>query len=116
MDQFNFLATFDTGNLNPLSHQIGLSLQDVTINAPLWEPEEEIVEEPAEEPIEEPAEEDETEDTASLEVIDENEDSMSELDRQVSDPIKSCNTALSINSSQWWILAFINILVLFRRR
>ena len=120
LDQLNFLASFDTGNINPFAHQIGLSLQGVVINAPLWEPEEE--EEPVFEPADEPASEPDPveepeEDTAVVEeTLDENEDGMPELDNQVSDPIKSCNSGVDITNSQWWSLALVSFLIWLRRR
>tara|TARA_R110001592_G_scaffold361584_5_gene672657 strand:+ start:903 stop:2084 length:1182 start_codon:yes stop_codon:yes gene_type:complete len=55
MDEFNFLSTFDIGNINPFAYQLGFSVQNLTITAPFWEePEEEIVEEPSTEPTSEP--------------------------------------------------------------
>lgn len=123
MDQFNFLATFDTGNINPLSHQIGLSLNDVEINAPFWEPEEEP--EPSSEPTDDPAEEvDETvlpedtgiEDTSTIDE-NENEGGMPALDGQASEPVKSCSTASVNNPIYTWIeIIFVFMLTIFRRK
>ena len=116
MDEFNFLASFDTGNINPFSHQIGLSVQDITISVPYWEPEptEEEFEEPVEEP--EPSEEPEDvieEDTAAVEEeLPKTEDEPLEL--QTSEPVKSgCSTVPERRVP--WSLMLIAIF-LFRRR
>lgn len=116
MDEFNFLASFDTGNINPFSHQIGLSVQDITISVPYWEPEpaEEEFEEPVEEP--EPSEEQEDvieEDTAvAEEELPKTEDEPLEL--QTSEPVKSgCSTVPERKAP--WPLMLIAIF-LFRRR
>mgnify|MGYP003624987991 FL=1 len=39
LDELNFSAHFDTGNLNPFASELGLSVQDIEISAPYWEPE-----------------------------------------------------------------------------
>jgi len=112
MDQFNFLASFDTGNLNPVSHQIGLSLQGITINAPFWEPEEsdEPVIEPAEEPVEEPEEIEPEEDTATAEL---SEPSNSTDGQTISEPVKSgCSTHTGPRSG--WLLPLASLFFIRR--
>jgi len=98
MDELNFLATFDTGNINPFAHQLGLSVQNVEISLPYWEEpeeEEEPIEpssEPSEEEIEEPEEETEIIEP-SEEQVDENEDDEI-LSLDPGEPVKSgCSTA-----------------------
>ena len=118
MDELNFLATFDTGNINPFAHQLGLSVQDVEISLPYWEDpeeEEEPIEpssEPSEEEIEEPEEETEIIEP-SEEQLDENEDDeMLSLDP--GEPVKSgCSTA----GDKFSPLAFLFtwMVVIFRR-
>ena len=39
LDELNLSANFDTGNLNPFRHELGLSVQNIEISAPFWEPE-----------------------------------------------------------------------------
>jgi|TARA_R110001599_G_scaffold253577_1_gene453829 hypothetical protein len=38
MDSFNFIGNFDTGWYDPFRHELGISLQGVTIGQPYWEP------------------------------------------------------------------------------
>lgn len=123
LDQLNFLATFDTGNINPFSHQLGLSLQGIVINPPLWVPvEEEIVdpvEEPSEEPIEEQEEEVIDEDTA-VEVdtgeIDKNKDSNKDMSIVEAEPVKGCNAPINASGKNYFFLTLFAILGLMRRK
>jgi hypothetical protein len=79
MDELNFAATFDTGNINPFAHELGLSVQNVEISLPYWEEpvaDEEEEEEEIIEPAVEPSEENITlEDTA---LFDPTEDAIDE--------------------------------------
>lgn len=103
MDELNFVATFDTGNINPFAHELGLSVQNVEISLPYWE--EPIAEAPEEEeeviepqPSSEPSEENiALEDTALSDPAEEtisedsDNDTMPELDQGT--PISSgCST------------------------
>tara|TARA_Y100000593_G_scaffold56496_1_gene105397 strand:- start:848 stop:2020 length:1173 start_codon:yes stop_codon:yes gene_type:complete len=118
MDELNFLATFDTGNINPFAHELGLSVQNVEISLPYWEEpedEEEIPEEPSSEPseeeIEEPEEEIEVEEPVEEYVEEPSNDEMPSLDP--GEPVKSgCSTS----DSEFSPLAFIMtcLIVLFR--
>jgi len=38
-DELNFSSHFDIGDLNPFASELGLSVQDIEISAPYWEPE-----------------------------------------------------------------------------
>ena len=38
IDQFNFISNFDTGWYDPFRHELGISLQNVTISQPHYEP------------------------------------------------------------------------------
>ena len=119
MDELNFLATFDTGNINPFAHQLGLSVQNVEISLPYWEEpedEEEIPSEPSSEPSDEEIQDPEDEDTALVEPADEyveepSNDEMPSLDEGT--PVKSgCNTV----SSGFSPVAFLaTLLVVFFR-
>ena len=97
MDELNFLATIDTGNINPFAHQLGLSVQDVEISLPYWEePEEEEQpiepsSEPSEEEIEEPEEETEIIEPSEEQLDENDDDEMLSLDP--GEPVKSgCST------------------------
>ena len=41
VDEINFASNFDIGNLNPFAKELGLSIQNMEISAPFWEPPEE---------------------------------------------------------------------------
>ena len=118
MDELNFLATFDTGNINPFAHQLGLSVQNIEISLPYWEEsedEDETVEpsaEPSEEEIEEPEE-----DTAVIEPSEEqleepSNDEMPALDEGI--PVKS---GCSVNNSRFSLISIFTtwLIVLFRQ-
>ena len=94
LDSLNFAANFDTGWYDPFRHELGISLQNMTIGQPYYEPtsseedEQDIEEEDTGTP-EEPEEnhEEEAEDTG---------DEMPEisLDDEKSEPVKSgCSTS-----------------------
>ena len=115
MDEFNFLASFDTGNINPFAHQIGLSLQDITISVPFWEPfEEETEEEIEEEPAEETEEEASQEDTSSEEEVTEAPDAA--VEPTVSEPVKSGCATLSHKRVDFapFVILLAWMLILFR--
>ena len=114
MDELNFLATFDTGNINPFAHQLGLSVQNIEISLPVWEgPEEEPVE-----PTSEPAEEEEIEEPIDTGVVDNEEAPTEEPEIDDSDsieagaPIKSGCSTVSVTTSTLSFLLVWLILVL----
>jgi len=116
MDEFNFLSTFDTGNINPFAHQLGFSVQNLTISAPFWEEpeeeeEEEEVVEPAIEPSSEPAEEI-NEPAEELEEENSEEDESLRLDSQ---PVKSGCNAAPVFYDPFSIVTLL-FLCLFRRQ
>jgi len=119
MDELNFIATFDTGNVNPFAHHLGLSVQNVEISLPYWEEpeEEETPSEPSSEPSDEEIQEpEEDEDTVSVEPADEyveepSNDEMPSLDEGT--PVKSgCNSAAAGFSP---LAFFATLLVIFFR-
>ena len=118
MDELNFLATFDTGNINPFAHELGLSVQDVEISLPYWEEpeeEEEPVEpssEPSQEEVEEPIVEDTAVEESTEETIDDNEGG--ELSLDTSEPVKSGCTTVQDSASGFLILS--SLFAFFRRR
>ena len=106
MDELNFLATFDTGNVNPFAHQLGLSVQNVEISLPYWEEPEEEPAEPSSEPSEEQVEDPEDEDIVIVEPSEETTEDPTENETPLvdsSEPVKSgCATA----STEFSPLAF----------
>jgi len=117
MDELNFVATFDTGNINPFAHQLGLSVQDVEISLPYWEePEEEVPTEPSSEPSQEEIEDPSDEDTSIVEpsedyVEEPSNDEMITLDP--SEPVKSgCS---NVNSRFSPFSFFLTLLFVFFR-
>jgi hypothetical protein len=44
LDELNFASNFDIGDGNPFHHELGLSVQNLEISAPFWEPEEDYEE------------------------------------------------------------------------
>ena len=95
LDNLNFIGNFDTGWYDPFRHELGISLQGMTIGQPYWEPtEEEEEEEVVEQPEEEEEEVEEPEDTH--EDVEDTGVQMPELDfdNDASDPVKSgCSTS-----------------------
>jgi len=123
MDELNFLATFDTGNINPFAHQLGLSVQNVEISLPYWEEPEEEEEpvEPSSEPSQEEAEEPEYEDTAIIEPSEEQveeplNDDMPSLEESA--PVKSgCQTVQGAKANSWsYLLGIFLGLFIYSRR
>lgn len=117
MDELNFIATFDTGNINPFAHELGLSIQNLEIALPYWEPSEEE-EETSLEPASEPSEEDtepEVDDTAGEEQDFANEASEDQdVELEITEPVKSGCTTSRSNSTA--ILLLSSLFALFMRR
>jgi len=94
LDELNFSTNFDFGYLDTYPHELGVSIKDVEISLPYWEPDPTMGEpssepstEPAVEPTTEPAEDTGIEDTS---VLDENEDTM---EPAKIDPPARCSTS-----------------------
>jgi hypothetical protein len=117
LDEINFLSHFDIGNINPFAKELGLSLQNIQIGAPFWEPEEEEEEpievEPASEPAQEEQEEQDTGDTQP-EVPEDTE--LPSLSSEGT-PVKSaCNTTNKpIGTFSAFLLLITSVLVRRRR-
>ena len=115
MNELNFLATFDTGSINPFPHQLGLSVQDIEISLPVWEGPEE--EEPVE-PTSEPAEEEEIEEPIDTGIVD--NDTASEQAPEIENdersdvgaPVKSGCSTVSVTASTVYFLLIWLVLVL----
>ena len=134
LDELNFAANFDTGNLNPFRHELGLSVQNIEISAPFWEPEsaEETPwnyedengeqEDPGNtgensenENVELPEDNGNTDDSNSIENVDDGEGDMPSLDSEA--PIKSggCNST-SATDMMAPTAMMLSLLALFGRR
>ncbi len=115
MDEFNFLASFDTGNINPFAHQLGLSLKDITISVPYWEPtSEEEEEQEVIEPSEEPIVDDDTASDLETETEIESEQENPNVSENTSAPVKSgCSTTSGLFSN--YLIIFPFFACLFRR-
>lgn len=122
LDELNFVSYFDTGWWNPISHELGLSIQDVEIMQPVYEPTNS--DEPASEPTSEPS----ADDTDQQEIYEdtgvnvepqaeESNDEMPELSPDVAEPIKSCQT-ISKKPDLWAIMlgVFVGLIIVFRRK
>lgn len=113
LDELNLYGNFDTGWWNPFRTEVGISLQDIIISQPYYEPmSEETEPEPSEEIVEE-LETDTAEDTAVEDEaeLDENVDERSELP---SEPVKSC--AYISPASVWlWGVPVLSIIIIRRK-
>jgi len=114
LDSLTFSGHFDTGWWNPVSHELGLTLTNVQIMPPVYEPVEESIDDPATE-IDTDELEEEIEDTGELE--DEDHDTSNtpiEFDDRQSESVKGCNNVIMSSSL---LVAFLSLfLVLFRSR
>ena len=123
LDELNFVSYFDTGWWNPVSHELGLSLRDIEISQPIYEP---YGSEPSNEPSEDIYQNDtgelaELEDTG-IDIFEEEEESSSnesipELELAPSEPIKSCQTT-NIKPGRWAIILgiILGLVLAFRRK
>jgi hypothetical protein len=119
LDELNFSSNFDTGDINPFASEIGLSVQNIEISAPFWEPEEDYEEgwnyddeEENNEPIEIPIEDEDTGiEEQPIEELGETEEGMPSIKDRPAVINSGCNT------SNGWIWAWIFGLVgLIQRR
>jgi len=119
LDELNFSSNFDTGDINPFASEIGLSVQNIEISAPFWEPEEDYEEgwnyddeEENTEPVEIPVEDEDTGIAEEpLEETEEAEEEMPSIKERPAVVNSGCNT------SSGWIWAWIFGLVgLIQRR
>ena len=114
LDNLNFIANFDTGWYDVFRHELGISLQGMTIGQPYYEPTSN----------EEEEEEEEIEDTATTEEEEEvdtgeQEDSDTDMpeissESSSSEPVKSgCSTSSSKSSTLGFLIA---VMALIRRK
>jgi len=101
LDELNIMGNFDMGWWNPLHKELGVSLQNITISQPYYEPMSDDQEE--EEPSDEPIDTDEPEDTAEEDPeTEEDHDEAQDLALDEPVPIKSC--ASSTTLPEWFML------------
>ena len=124
LDELNFVSYFDTGWWNPVSHELGISLKNIEIMQPVYEPNNSDSEEEEEWVYEDTgfAYEDDT----ALDTVDEveatdtahdEESQMPELSLEKGEPVSSCQTIESQPS--FWAIAlgiFIGLVLKLRRR
>ena len=111
LDELNIMGNFDMGWWNPIRSELGVSLQNLTISQPYWEP---TMEQEEEEEVEIP-EEPETdtgvpEDIDDEEIIEETEDT--ELTAGKGIPVRSCSAATT--PVEWLLL--LSPLAIIRRK
>ena len=120
IDQINILGSFDNGMTQVTPYTMGVSLENIEISAPFWQPNEE---EEEEEPITEPSEEEVSEPEDELEPQGDtgnpNED-LPQLEEDSSEgvPVKSgCQSVAGVKVSPWSIITgiFLGFLICFRR-
>jgi len=116
IDQLAFTSYFDVGWWNPLSHELGLVLNDVEIMPPVYMPTDEETEEPAE--LEDTGEETETEPKDTSEEEDEGnitdiDDGPIELERSDGEVVKNCST---VKSKFNILYILLSILIIIKRR
>ncbi len=118
LDNLNFVANFDTGWYDPFRYEMGISIVDMTIGQPHWEPTAEDDEEdiPVEEPSDDNLEDATEEDLDSGTPLNEDNDSESSLDSE-STPVKSgCSTLNAPIERRYGLLSLGIFALLFRRR
>ena len=116
LDNLSFVGNFDTGWYDPFRHELGLTLEGMTIGQPYWEP---TSNEETEEEVEETEEEvdtgvapEEDHDTATEEATD-----LPQLDNDTtSDPVKSCNTSGRLDSLSWMWALILAGMIMTRRQ
>ena len=111
IDQINILGSFDNSVTQVTPYTMGVSLANIEISAPFWQPEEE--EETIEEPEEEEEEvfEPEDEPEPQGDTGDSNGDfPQLEEDSQESVPVKSCSSVGKTNTGFIWLVALATLM------
>ena len=112
LDELNILGNFDMGWWNPLHKELGVSLQNITISQPYYEPV--MDEEEAEEPSDEPQDTGDLEDTGVEEPeVEEEQDEAEELALEEGVPVKSCSSSTTLPE---WILLLTPFAFMRRKR
>ena len=117
IDKINVLGSFDNGMTQVTPYSMGVSLENIEISAPFWQPE---IEEEEEENIPEPSEEESTEtdlpeleDTAGLQNSDEDLPQLEE--NTPSEPVKSGCSTLPQNKNYLLLMTLAFGFILRRR-
>lgn len=113
LDELNIMGNFDMGWWNPIHKELGVSLQDIIISQPYYEPAMDTGDE--EEPSDEPMDTGEPEDTAVPEPEEEIEESPQEEELALEEgvPVKSCSSSTTLPE---WILLLAPLAFIRRKR
>jgi hypothetical protein len=117
LDSLNFIGNFDTGWYNPFHHELGISLEDMTIGQPYYEPASEEHDED-----DEPTEEIEDTGSNKEEEPEQDEDTkysngISDLDPDKGAKEKSCGcAATSNNKTTYFLTLFLFLIIISNRR
>jgi hypothetical protein len=113
LDNLNFIANFDTGWYDPFRHELGVSLENMTIGQPYYipadggdEPEPEAEEEEGTDELSSDTGSEHQDETGSPEVELENKDKVSEPGTKTSN-CSSCSTGQNSTSTHLMLLALI---------
>ena len=110
LDELNIMGNFDMGWWNPIHKELGISLQDIVISQPYYEPM--IDEEEPAEPSSEPEDTPEPEDAEIEEPSEALQDEEEEIKLEEGVPVKSCSSSTTL--PEWFIL--LSPLIFMRRR
>jgi len=117
IDQINVLGSFDNSITQLTPYTMGVTLENIEISAPFWQPAEEE-ETPIEEVEEEVEEVTEPEATAETDTGSQSEalPRLEEDEKEAQEPVKSCNTtSKNINAHNYLWCFFLGIIVYTRR-
>ena len=117
IDQINVLGSFDNSITQLTPYTMGVTLENIEISAPFWQPPEEE-ETPIEEVEEEVEEVTEPEATAETDTGSQSEalPRLEEDEKEAQEPVKSCNTtSKNINAHNYLWCFFLGIIVYTRR-
>ena len=115
IDQLNVLGSFDNGITQVTPYTMGVSLENIMISTPFWEPD--VIEEEETEEIE--SEEEGTAEPADeMEVIetDTGGGELPQLDPGISEPVKSCQTISNVKIDSRSHVGFVFFLLLIWSR
>ena len=119
IDQLNFIGNFDTGWYDPFHHELGLSLEGLTISQPYYEPASEDHDE--EDPVTE------SEDTGDVDTGDNTEEheqdegtnygeGITNLDESAGTKEKSSGCSTASTASTHWLVSLLLPLAFVRKR
>lgn len=114
IDNLNFIGNFDTGWYNPFRHELGVSLENMTISQPFYEPAKDEPDEPEEEEIEVEDTGSDFNDTGSYGENPSNDDDWLSNEGPDKGNSKGCST--SNNRASSMIFAMLSFLFITARR